>query len=880
MSADSDPRLSPRTILVSVLCVVAVVVALVVVSTHEKWAEGTDPSTEIGQDGGNSIQGIQGEDIIVGLKDGELHLVVDLFPYVPQLVELSAARSGEVLLQTATEQVLAQLPHYGSAERARVSFVSIKDRDEYARKDFATLLRHGWAVFRLEDGQPSLEENELSFDASQFSPQDLERSRGTADHSLSLQAAAKGAQAKGSRQVARPSATLLSIRPFLETVERQRRLLQTIITDPREVKEYERSAAFDLAGCELVWVEVECRSSSERPTQFDINAEWVGADGQPLQAPLCDWFPLPIRDHPRDWRRSVIGAIPAPPSASGLRIALKNIKAGVPVDLRQLKVFGGYVQRRPARQATKQVSERQVDASWEVSFPAEPSVRDLAGQGVSVRAGEIAKVFCIDRRHRVVPVERSTPMVLGKLLPQRVILQTKAGDTITLTPSQCDLVRVAWHPTKDLVTVDLWAYHVAERKFFTFKGGGYHNRAVLDAAPRSRLLLHASCSGSADVPTTLVPLWQPNGSLATLIITEHADLQTVANENVLAFGNPAGKLVKGLGLAGNRIPYTKSVFTHSQEFTYPHGALDQPAFLELIRSYKEHRLPVEIASHSPDDWADAAPKVDESLTRLKEFDARVWIDHGRTSNLEGLGHLGGVKERPQYYILPILRRHGFEYGWSYIDFNCLYREVDGVYDLNMIEEGLASNVLFHNPALDDDPDDDWKLRLFSSVTVQLLERTFFSPAQLRRLVSHRGLAIAHLYFSEVMDFEDGHHIVKVKGQPVRLATWFETRLRNLARAQEKGDLYLATLSEWGAYMEKIGQVAVTPDPTKARSFVLANTSEAPVTAMSFVATSAPEGSWPHLNGERIASCRREGKNLYLSCDVPTGTSRLELLPSR
>jgi hypothetical protein len=96
------------------------------------------------------------DDVFFGERNGEGYLIVDIYPHSAALVSLSSEDLRSVLTATATRCAgyLYETKRFDPKQSARVSFVSIKDRNEYAEKNFGSMAKHGW--IELQPGEEGL----------------------------------------------------------------------------------------------------------------------------------------------------------------------------------------------------------------------------------------------------------------------------------------------------------------------------------------------------------------------------------------------------------------------------------------------------------------------------------------------------------------------------------------------------------------------------------------------------------------------------------------------------------------------------------------------------------------------------------------------------
>jgi hypothetical protein len=101
-----------------------------------------------------------------GLKDGLLMAYVDLAQAAPSLPCHSDAKIQEYLQKqlTLTLQKWWLENRLQSTMQAEIHIITILNKDEYARSNFNSALRHGKMIFKREEGQIKPIETKLFFD--------------------------------------------------------------------------------------------------------------------------------------------------------------------------------------------------------------------------------------------------------------------------------------------------------------------------------------------------------------------------------------------------------------------------------------------------------------------------------------------------------------------------------------------------------------------------------------------------------------------------------------------------------------------------------------------------------------------------------------------
>ena len=100
-------------------------------------------------------------------RQERLFVLIDLWPQHLELEKLVPAEREEALRGTATRetQLLLVKPGLEDVSTIRVEFGYIKSMDEYARKDFSSMVRHGFLLIHTDGGGLKIVENKLDFKA-------------------------------------------------------------------------------------------------------------------------------------------------------------------------------------------------------------------------------------------------------------------------------------------------------------------------------------------------------------------------------------------------------------------------------------------------------------------------------------------------------------------------------------------------------------------------------------------------------------------------------------------------------------------------------------------------------------------------------------------
>jgi len=622
----------------------------------------------------------------------------------------------------------------------------------------------------------------------------------------------------------------LNFVPFLETVDPKRHELGHVDDFARSASvEYKPGMPrFDLKSFPILSVETR---GSEQFRDIIFFYHWWNASGSlksvrdsyhMLRAPAPSiWDPpessQPASNNDADAFVDIFTGIPARAGATETAFFLQDfsMKGGAKAAIRTLTLFGQALDRAPlpdgrvgiARTARPAVTQgRTPDEESTITFSvAEAS--DISGQGVRFQLEAVAGVYTVLANHRLQEHRAAGPYLIGAMAPQVIGYRTAGGDYRTLSFSGADLIRFEFDPAKQQLVVDAYAYDFRERstrgsQLARNKDGArvHPNLGIVNKLPPQKLTITHSRS-----EVLAFPLWQPNGALASLAITEHADFIGVVQDTLTMYGSETRTVVPGKGILGNGIPLTKTVFPEGPQIVFKRqtassptewafaqpSVLGEPTYRDMLREYRDKGQPVEIGIHcvstSQNPASSKTKRVAQALETMREFRPVTWVDHGGRDCLWE----AGWDPNSEFYIIPVLRKNGFKY------VNMLGDKYDG--RLNMIADNEPSNLLFYSVGLDDDLSDDWRPIAFNTVPVGFT-RTDFTTEHLRQIVDARGLVNVHTYLPY-----EGLHAEEQPGGLAKLRTnaWYDQMLSNIAAAGKSGDLHLGTTEQLNDFMWKV-----------------------------------------------------------------------------
>lgn len=428
--------------------------------------------------------------------------------------------------------------------------------------------------------------------------------------------------------------------------------------------------------------------------------------------------------------------------------------------------------------------------TYRLSFPQINDSSNITGRGATFDVSNVENVFVVKSDHTLRPLEPEEDYLIGSMSVQAFAVKQSDGSFQVFYFDSADMIELSVHDMTLSVTV--YDYHVRER---TTRGSRHYpdetgtrihpNLAVTDKLPHDFVTVRVVNSD-----TISFPLWQPRGHLAALAITEHADYNGVDQDNLVMYGNIEGRFESGMGIIGNDIPFTKSVFAINTSSTLPirnpetgesvlirQSNIDEHQdFREQLKGYAKYGF-VEIGPHCLGNGAKDRKTVEgmtEILRNMKtEYGATNWVDHG---GIECLWETGWNPES-KHYLLPALKSNGFRYLSA--------REDKFSSRLSLIKDNEPGNILFYVPRFDDDLTDDWKAYHYTTSDFVISER-YFSKEHFAKIVEVRGFQNMHSYFPlQVLTVIDGQ---------LAKAPWYETALENLADMRDQGDIYLDTSS--------------------------------------------------------------------------------------
>ncbi|PZE20072.1 hypothetical protein [Paenibacillus xerothermodurans] len=304
----------------------------------------------------------------------------------------------------------------------------------------------------------------------------------------------------------------------------------------------------------------------------------------------------------------------------------------------------------------------------------------------------------------------------------------------------------------------------------------------------------------------------PNGYLAGLLWTEHADRSTMASTRAVYLGSEDIELPEDAsgGFVKYKIPVTKSVFySNPKDRLYndllPSNTLQNLPSLVAIKENKPfrlllqqlYRLNYELCLHG------IVPTSDDEDRRLAEeamlfmkanFDTVSWIDHGRNQcNISSDGLLQGAYQ----YVGDLWEQLGTKYFWQYSSEDISHVQ-GGNIDLLQLKRGdtLRTPLYWQHPT--------YTGRFYTWAAIATKKLELYSEKNLSDLVSNWGICINHVYPPEVMD--NSYYICRDKDGVLRAKPEFNDLLERIAALRDSGQLNICTVRQLMDYWTLIENI--------------------------------------------------------------------------
>lgn len=329
----------------------------------------------------------------------------------------------------------------------------------------------------------------------------------------------------------------------------------------------------------------------------------------------------------------------------------------------------------------------------------------------------------------------------------------------------------------------------------------------------------ASVTFIVDPTTTtksLVKARQPDGYDAVLVFTNHPDDETTARISAVAYGtdDTASPDYGTRGIVGRGLGWTKAVFLSGVSRSY--SALSDTAFKVLTDRLRHDG--VEIVGHTITPNTDSRGVVEGGMKILAQYGARNWIDHSASdgaNNWEDLASQGTFR-RDDNYVLDLFDKYGYAYAWSYIDYPT------SRYDLNQLSprvENAKTPFFYYNRNVDDNPSDDKRIFLWSTLYTQKLVDLYYTSANVDKLITERGVHIGHDYVGNQLAQNHAWFVNPSNGR-TEIFPYFDDELAYIGSKRDAGLLWTPTMAEFGDYLLLLDNVEV--DNLSGDTYMVAN----------------------------------------------------------
>ena len=479
----------------------------------------------------------------------------------------------------------------------------------------------------------------------------------------------------------------------------------------------------------------------------------------------------------------------------------------------------------------KSNSLKRKDSMVEFELPAvnyDETGGKIAHSGIQFDLHDIDYLFYIDSKHKIHQVNSNFKQRFGSFLPHTFGIKLSNGEYKTISFYDSKLIDLNFNKKKKILTFEVYDYHAHENFSFgydltpskvTLDNGKldsyrhYRNHGITDFLEDRKLSV--SISNSSEL---IFPLWQREGRKATLVFVEHADYQETSTDPYIMYGNKEHKLIKGEGILGNNIPFTKTVFLTGDPLTFPvnigKGKLlnfTQPTYLgdnffaQDLKKYHETGL-IEIALHQSGTtpYGNLQKSPSEAFEILKsEFQGRVWTDHG--SMPSNISFNGWDPRQEQYYVLDDLANFSIDYLWAGPD--KIAQEVlvgkKKLFDINMIRDNSSNSLLYELPMLKISADSAWMPTFFRTI-----EAYIPTKGDIKLLIENRGISLLHIYMAtpalKALNYYDkGSEYKGVEINPM-LNQW----LLEIAKLRDDGVLNIETISDYLDYVKFVRKLKI------------------------------------------------------------------------
>lgn len=344
----------------------------------------------------------------------------------------------------------------------------------------------------------------------------------------------------------------------------------------------------------------------------------------------------------------------------------------------------------------------------------------------------------------------------------------------------------------------------------------------------------------------------PNGYLAALVFTEHADWTDLPTHKAVYFGSEEIKDAKNAigGFVKNKIPVTKSVFyanpdnvlnnqsSHKSIFTTPIANIkDTKGYLQFLQQLKKEGN--EICLHTPDQFTSTGPLIEEACAFMKKnFNAVTWIDHGYNNgpkNNREAFVCDGLNPASPSFAKDIWEKNGVKYFWNsyYEDFvtdDSLFFNFNSslMHPYPGFGDAAPAPLYWKHPTRTGD--------FYSWMTRDLLEMPdpdkwsfHFSTERLNDFVQQRAVKFEHCYPAGSIE---GSGFWKFDSEKkIVIEPQFEKALERLASFRDSGLINLTTVRELLDYW--IACENIRFEYVDSNSVIIMNENKAAIKGISF-----------------------------------------------
>lgn len=379
----------------------------------------------------------------------------------------------------------------------------------------------------------------------------------------------------------------------------------------------------------------------------------------------------------------------------------------------------------------------------------------------------------------------------------------------------------------------------------------------------------------------------PNGYLAAVIFTEHADWTDLPTHKAVYFGSEEIKNAKRAtgGFVKNKIPVTKSVFyanpdnilnnqsRHKSIFTTPLANIKgTKGYLQFLQQLKKEGN--EICLHTPDQFTSTGPLIEEACAFMKKnFNAVTWIDHGYNNgpkNNREAFVCDGLNPASPSFAKDIWEKNGVKYFWNsyYEDFKT---DDSLLFDFNSsimhpyagFGDAAPAPLYWKHPTRTGSS--------YSWMTRDLLEMPdpdkwsfHFSTERLNDFVQQRAVKFEHCYPAGSIE---GSGFWKFDAEKkIVIEPQFEIALQQLASFRDRGLINLTTVRELLDYW--IACENIRFDYIDSTSVKITNENKVELKGISFAVAAR------QITTAKIFQQKSADGDLIFWCDMKAGESVL------